>query len=289
MTDRVGLARLYIAWPTTAQFTPGDAALDVLAHVLAGDKTSRLYRSLVHDKQIAQDVQAMQQSEEIAGMFLVVLTARPRHSLAELEKAAMEEIDRLKASRRRPRRSPARSTPSRRSSSSPWSRSASFGGRADQLNRYNVMTGDPGYMSKDFDRYLKVDPQAVQRAAKEYLGPGRVVVDVTPGPELSIKPDVLAEAAAAPRGDGEAIPRGGRAVRPGRPPRRRPRTWTAPSCPKPAAEAKFQLPPIHRGRLSNGMELLVVENHVLPLVNLNLVFPRGAGGGPGGASRAWRR
>ena len=72
-----------------------------------------------------------------------------------------------------------------------------FNGRADQLNRYNVMTGDPGYMSKDFERYQKVDPQKVQRAAKTYLGAGRVVVDVTPGAELSIQPDVLAEAAAA--------------------------------------------------------------------------------------------
>ena len=64
--------------------------------MLAGDKTSRLYRRLVHDKQIAQDVQAEQDGEEIAGMFLVVATARPRHTLAELEQAAMEEIDRLK-------------------------------------------------------------------------------------------------------------------------------------------------------------------------------------------------
>ena len=72
-----------------------------------------------------------------------------------------------------------------------------FSGLADLLNRYNVMTGDPGYLNKDFDRYLKIDPQAVQLAAEKYFGPGRVVVEVTPGPELSIKPDVLAEAAAA--------------------------------------------------------------------------------------------
>ena len=229
MTDRVGLARLYIAWPTTAEFTPGDAALDVLAHVLAGDKTSRLYRSLVHDKQIAQDAQAMQDSEEIAGIFYVVLTARPGHALDELEKAAMEEIDRLKSE------PPTAEEVARAVNGfeAQFVKSlepiGGFGGRADQLNRYNVMTGDPGYIVKDFARYGKVDPQAVQRAAKEYLGPGRVVVDVTPGRELSIKPDVLAEAAAARRRWRRNSARRLRRRR-RRPPRKRPRRWTAPSC-----------------------------------------------------------
>ena len=44
MTDRVGLARLYIVWPSVPQYTADDAELDVLADVLAGDKTSRLYQ-----------------------------------------------------------------------------------------------------------------------------------------------------------------------------------------------------------------------------------------------------
>ena len=39
MTDRVGLARVYAVWPTPRHFTPEDAALDVLAHVLAGGKS----------------------------------------------------------------------------------------------------------------------------------------------------------------------------------------------------------------------------------------------------------
>ena len=171
-------------------------------------------------------------SEEIAGMFLVVLTARPRHSLAELEQAAMEEIDRLK------REPPTAEEIARAVNAfeAQFIKSlepiGEFSGRADQLNRYNVMTGDPGYMSKDFDRYLKVDPQAVQRGGEEYLGPGRVVVDVTPGSELSIKPDVLAEAAAAREEMAKQF-RAAARRRPGRPPRRRPRTWTAPSCPGP--------------------------------------------------------
>ena len=131
-------------------------------------------------------------------MFMVVITARPGHTLAEVEAAALEEIARLKSDRPATAEEVARAVNSFEShfikSLEPISE---FGGRADQLNGYNVLTGDPGYLSKDFDRYVKVDPQAVTRVAKKYLGPGRVVVEVTPGPKLTIVPDVLAEAAAA--------------------------------------------------------------------------------------------
>ena len=57
ITDRVQLPRLYLAWLTPRHFEPGDAALDVVADVLAGGKNSRLYKRLVYDMQIAQDVE----------------------------------------------------------------------------------------------------------------------------------------------------------------------------------------------------------------------------------------
>ena len=61
LTDRVRLPRLYLAWLTPRRFAPGDAALDVLAAVLADGKNSRLYKRLVYDTQIAQDVTAYQE------------------------------------------------------------------------------------------------------------------------------------------------------------------------------------------------------------------------------------
>ena len=51
------------------------------------------------------------------------------------------------------------------------------------------MKGDPGYLSKDFERYQKVTPEDVQRVAKKYLGPGRIVLEVLPGTEVKITPD----------------------------------------------------------------------------------------------------
>jgi len=65
MEDRVGLSRLYLNWHTVQADAPGDAELDLLASILAGGKASRLYRTLVLEKQIAQDVSAYQRSARL--------------------------------------------------------------------------------------------------------------------------------------------------------------------------------------------------------------------------------
>ena len=275
MTDRVGLARVYIVWPTPRHFTPEDAALDVLGHVLAGGKTSRLYRALVREKQIAQDVQAYQDGQELTGEFAIVATVRPGHTIAEVEAAIAEEIDRIKAEpptaeemERAVNTFEARLVRSLESVSE-------FGGRADRLNLYNIYTGDPGYMAKDFGRYGCVDAAKVTQMAKQFLGPGRVVVEVVPGSEVSIQPNPLVPAEAARARDGQATPlalpgdglagaRGLAAEGAGRE-----------SLPEGAAEPKFSLPPVKRATLSNGMQLLLVEKHELPVVNLHVVFPAG--------------
>ena len=149
----------------------------------------------------------MQDGSEIAGMFTLVITARPGHSLAEVEAAAMEEIRHLQNDRPATAAEVARAV---NSFESQFVRAlepiSEFGGRADRLNMYNVFTGDPGYLNKDFDRYAKIDAEAVTRVANKYLGPGRVVVEVTPGPEITFAADVLAEAMAA-RADGRRFTR----------------------------------------------------------------------------------
>src|SRR5262245_44964869 len=52
----VELARVIITWPTPPEFAPGDAELDMVADVLTKGKSSRLYKRLVYDLQIAQNV-----------------------------------------------------------------------------------------------------------------------------------------------------------------------------------------------------------------------------------------
>ncbi|MFD2273513.1 M16 family metallopeptidase [Undibacterium arcticum] len=94
--DRVELPRVFMGWLTTPAYQPGDAALGVAAQILGGGKSSRLYKSLVYDKQIAQEVAATQNSEALSSLFVVDVTARPGHSAQELEAAIDAEMDRLR-------------------------------------------------------------------------------------------------------------------------------------------------------------------------------------------------
>ena len=107
--DQVDLPRLTLAWVTPPVFSPADAALDVAAGVLATGKNSRLYRKLVYEKEVAQDVSASQESEELASIFKIVVTARKGHDL-ERDLRAGERGDR--PPRRRAADASARSTAS---------------------------------------------------------------------------------------------------------------------------------------------------------------------------------
>jgi len=277
MTDRVGLARLYINWLTVPEFSPDDAELGILADVLAGGKTSRLYRRLVRGEQIAQDVSARQGSEEICGRFSITATARPGKELSKLESVVMEELQRIQDEP--PGEAEIARAVARRETGIVQSleRISEFGGRADQLNMYNVMTGDPGYITKDFARFRQVDPQGVKRVAKKYLSKNKVVLEVTPGAETAITADPRAPAAEAravlaktvkqsPLPETPVVAEDSDRI----------------NMPQPAGESTFRLPPIERGKLSNGTSLLVVENHELPAVSVRIKFPFGIADDPAG-------
>ncbi len=180
--DKVQLPRLYLSWLTPPSFTPGDAELDILANVLAGGKTSRLYKKLVYEMQIAQDVYAYQASAQIASTFQIVATARSGHSLSELEKAIQEEIDRIKAEPPAPREVQRAINQFEASFLNRLEAIGGFGGKADQLNAYFVRTGNPDYFNEDLARYTAVDAGDVRAVAQTYLrDDGRVILSVVPG------------------------------------------------------------------------------------------------------------
>ncbi|MGA2622753.1 MAG: pitrilysin family protein [Bacteroidota bacterium] len=178
MEDKVQLPRLYMAWLSPQAFTPGDAELDVLSSVLAGGKNSRLYKRLVYDLQIAQDVSAYQASQQLKSEFMIVATARSGHTLGELAKVIDEEIARLQ-----------REAPSLREvqravnqmEASFLDRLENIGGKADQLNNYLTLTGNPDYFNQDLARYKALKPTDIQSIAQTCLrSDGRVILSIVP-------------------------------------------------------------------------------------------------------------
>src|SRR5256712_6391800 len=91
--DNVQLSRVYIAWLTSPIFKPGDAEADLTAAILGGGKSSRLYKKLVYEKQIALDVAANQQSLILGSVFEIQATARPGVKPEDLENVIHSELE----------------------------------------------------------------------------------------------------------------------------------------------------------------------------------------------------
>ncbi|MBI4810508.1 MAG: insulinase family protein [Ignavibacteriales bacterium] len=179
--DKVQLPRLYINWLTPEHFSPGDAELDILANVLAGGKNSRLYKRLVYDLQIAQDVTTYQDASMLNSTFSIITTARSGHSLTELEKVIREEINKIKNEAPTIREVQRAVNQFESSFLMRMERVGGFGGKADLLNAYYVETGNPDYFNEDLARYKALTPEDVQSVAQTYLrDDGDVVLSIVP-------------------------------------------------------------------------------------------------------------
>jgi zinc protease len=180
LDDEVHLPRLYFSWHSPAMFQPGDATLDVLAAILSQGKAARLYRSLVYEKGIAQEVECFQASALLSSNFNVVVTARPQVQLDELENLIWEE---LASAANNIAEDEVQRAVSRIETTfvDALQTVGGFGGRADRLNHYAFYANDPGYFERDLARYREVDAAAVRSAAQRYLlDPGAVALRVVP-------------------------------------------------------------------------------------------------------------
>jgi zinc protease len=324
MEDRVSLPRVYMVWHTEPSYTSNDAPLDQLAFILAGGKGSRLYKSLVYEKQIAQDVSAFHNSREIAGQFQITATAKPGIKLEDIEKAIDEEVAKLKTEP--PTAEEMERAYNARESSFVYGLQTvgGFGGKGDQLNQYAVFLNQPDYFQTDLLRYRNVKPADVMSVAGGYLTDKRLVLTVLPRQRGKTTGDPAptsptgAIATPSQQTGTQAAPATTTATRPGgaTPAGVQPQTKTEAAAttpagatppttttkqgankgqdksqlgglyvqPKPKPDPGFKLPQIQRRKLSNGLEVLIVEHHELPVVNMNLVLRTGGAADPQGSA-----
>ena len=180
LEDRIELPRLYVAWHSPPLFQADDAELDLVADVLSGGKTSRLYRALVYDQRVATEVAASQNSREIGSFFQVAATAAPGKTLADVEQAVARELAKLLAE------GPTDDEMERCMAQAEahfvfrLQTVGGFGGKSDQLNAYNVFLNEPGFFDNDLARYKKATRQSLRAAAQRWLTQGRVLLSVVP-------------------------------------------------------------------------------------------------------------
>ncbi len=179
--DRVSVPRVYLMFHAPAFPDAGFEPADVLCSLLSEGKSSRLYRSLVYERQVAAEVSAFVWPTECVGMLWVVATGRPGVAAGELEAAVTEVLGTLRAdgptereiegARNRARRQLLRQLDS-------------VTRRADFLAHAAVLRDDPEYLNQVGSRYETITGEEVASAAASILDPsGRTAVHVVPRTE----------------------------------------------------------------------------------------------------------
>ena len=178
-TDDVQTPRVYIQWRAPAGFSAEEPALDMAAAILGDGKSSRLYKRLVFDEKIAQNVRAGFSGQELAGSFEIVVTAKPGTDPKRLLAEVSEEVAKLSAA-------PPNAAELERAVIS--HESAFLDGlepvlqRAILLANYDVMAHDADYFPKDIARYRAVKVEQVKTVTAKYLKPdARVTLTIRPG------------------------------------------------------------------------------------------------------------
>jgi zinc protease len=177
LEDKVQLPRLFYTWHSVKGFSMDDAALDILAQVLANDKNSRLYKKLVYEMQVAQNVRAFQDGSRLDGKFQLDVTPKPGQKTADIDRIVQAEITNVINNGVAPRELQRAQNLYKASF---LNRLASVLGKAEVLNSYNYFIGNPDYVQQDAARYDRVTTADVQRVAKTYLGRPKIVLTVVP-------------------------------------------------------------------------------------------------------------
>jgi zinc protease len=270
VTDKVELPRVLMGWITAPVLRPGDAEADVAAQILAGGKASRLYKSLVYEQKIAQDVGAGQYSLTLGSVFEINATAKPGHSAKEIEEAIDAELEGFVANGPTQEELTAAKNAILSRIVMGLEKLGGFGGVADRLNYYNHHLGDPGYLNQDLERYAAVTVSDVQAfAASALRRDARAIVHAIPGdkklppspatPPMPETAEIEIDRAEIESETGEAW-----------------RNEIPPAGPLPttalARAEEFALP--------NGLRVFLVESHALPVMAAGLIVRSGSAADP---------
>jgi len=241
LADRVPQSRLYKVWNIPPYGDAENNYLDIARDMIANGKTSRLYRRLVYDEQIATDIWAFVDAREISGLFIMSATARPGEDLRRIEKVIDEEMARFLAE------GPTEKELERvKAGKFAWivrttERVGGVNGKADFLAISETFRGDPGFYQTTFRYIREATRKDIRDASRKWLTDDVYILEVHPHGEYGTNITTV---------DRSKLPTPG----------------TAP-------EIKF--PALQRASLSNGLKIVVAERHASPIVNFNLQVDAG--------------
>jgi predicted Zn-dependent peptidase len=249
MYDRVPQARIYRLWAAPEDLSPTASDLYVAASVLGDGKNSRLYKSLVYDKQIATSASVFSIEWQLASIFGVFVDVKPGEDVARVE----AEVDRVLAEflAKGPTKAEVDlvSTKIRAATIKGLEEVGGFGGKAVTLAQGELVAGDPGYFKKELAEIAAANPAGVLAAAKKWLGDNYHQVTVLPFADYK---------SAQPAIDRKK------------------------GLPALSGDASLKLPAIEEAMLGNGVKLIVAKRSTVPVVNVGVTFDAGYAADAGG-------
>jgi zinc protease len=239
--DRVPQARVYKLWNVPGYGSAAGNYLRLAAGILSSGKSSRLYKRLVYDEQIATHVAAYLDEREIGSQFAVVATARESHDLQRVERALDEELTRFLDEGPSENELQRIKTQTYAAFVRGMERVGGLGGKSDVLATNQTYLGSASAYKQRIKQFEEAGYNDIRDAARSWLSDGVYALEVLPF--------------TAAKHDRIGLDRS-------HPPQR-----------GPAHELK--LPAFREDKLSNGLKLLVAERHDIPLVNLWLEIDAG--------------
>ena len=239
--DRVPQARLYKLWNIPQFGAIETDYLNLVSDVLAEGKTSRLYKRLVYDDQIATEVSAYVDVSEIGGRFGIVATARPGQSLDKVEKAVDEELARFIASGPTAEELQRVKTQHLAHFIRGLERIGGFGGKSDILAMNQVFAGRPDFYKVTLKNTREATAKDLQNAARQWLSDGVFILEVHPFPQFEIVKSEVDRS----------------------------------KLPVPTIKPEVRFPTLEHATLANGLKVVLAERHTIPVVNFNLQLDAG--------------
>lgn len=264
--------QLTLTWPGVYEYHPDSYALEVLATYLTQGKKAPLYQVLVENKKLTDEVDGFQYNSEIAGQFMMQVTAFPDTNLQEVlngieegfakfetEGIAIADLDRIKAGQE----------------TSFYQGLSSVVGKGFQLAQYEIFAGDPGFVNQDVKNILAVTPDDVMRVYNQYVkGKNYVATSFVPKTQkaLALTDSKLADVVEEPIVEGAEESFDSSVVADYE---KTPSSFDRSIEPPYGESPDVKVPEVWKDELSSGIKLYGIENNEVPLVQYRIQLDGG--------------
>ena len=266
------LPQLTLTWPSVYEYHPDSYALEVLASYLSKGKKAPLYKKLVEDKKITDAVDIYQYNSEIAGQYMLTVTAFKKTNLNavmdgineafknfETNGISKQDLSRIKAGQE----------------TAFYTNLSSVLGKGFQLAQYEIFAGNPSYITQDVQNILAVTTQDVMRVYQKY-----------------IKDKNFIATSFVPKGESDLVLTGSKLatvveekIVEGKEDKfdssiaatyqKTPSSFDRSAEPAYGKSPDVKLPTVWKSKLSSGLQLIGIENNEVPLVQFQLQIKGG--------------